>query len=207
MPLAFILVTYLLLARPADAPPSALRVTFRQTESQGTQAGNSSQQSSSTQSNTDQQKAPDQQHAAPVAPCPPSSQPGSNTQSNCKLADKTRKHHQSHKTTPAQPTPDGSPSKTIVRNGSTTDPTVDLSPGPNSGQTAQLKSTNDLLTTSDENLKTISGRQLTASQQDTVKQIKSYMEQAKTAANDGDVQRAHNLAVKANLLSAELAGH
>jgi hypothetical protein len=84
---------------------------------------------------------------------------------------------------------------------------VDLSPEPNSGQTAQLKSTNDLLTTSDENLKTISGRQLTASQQDTVKQIKSYMEQAKTAANDGDVQRAHNLAVKANLLSAELAGH
>lgn len=84
---------------------------------------------------------------------------------------------------------------------------MDLSPGPNSGQTAQLKSTNDLLTTSDENLKTISGRQLTASQQDTVKQIKSYMEQAKTAANDGDVQRAHNLAVKANLLSAELAGH
>jgi len=83
---------------------------------------------------------------------------------------------------------------------------VDLSPEPNSGQTAQLKSTNDLLTTSDENLKTISGRQLTASQQDTVKQIKSYMEQAKTAANDGDVQRAHNLAVKANLLSAELAG-
>lgn len=84
---------------------------------------------------------------------------------------------------------------------------MDLSPEPNSGQTAQLKSTNDLLTTSDENLKTISGRQLTASQQDTVKQIKSYMEQAKTAANDGDVQRAHNLAVKANLLSAELAGH
>lgn len=83
---------------------------------------------------------------------------------------------------------------------------MDLSPEPNSGQTAQLKSTNDLLTTSDENLKTISGRQLTASQQDTVKQIKSYMEQAKTAANDGDVQRAHNLAVKANLLSAELAG-
>ena len=83
---------------------------------------------------------------------------------------------------------------------------MDLSPEPNSGQTAQLKSTNDLLTTSDENLKTISGRQLTASQQDTVRQIKSYMEQAKTAANDGDVQRAHNLAVKANLLSAELAG-
>jgi len=40
-----------------------------------------------------------------------------------------------------------------------------------------------------------------------VKQIKSYMEQAKGAAKDGDVQRAYNLAVKANLLSAELAEH
>jgi hypothetical protein len=32
------------------------------------------------------------------------------------------------------------------------------------------------------------------------------MEQAKEAENDGDVQRAYNLALKANLLSAELAG-
>jgi hypothetical protein len=33
------------------------------------------------------------------------------------------------------------------------------------------------------------------------------MEQATAAKNSGDVQRAYNLAVKANLLSAELAGH
>jgi len=71
----------------------------------------------------------------------------------------------------------------------------------------QIESTNQLLAASDTNLKKISGRQLSASQQDTVKQIKSYMEQAKAAATDGDVQRAYNLAVKANLLSAELAGH
>jgi len=71
----------------------------------------------------------------------------------------------------------------------------------------QIESTDQLLATSDANLKKISGRQLSANQQDTVKQIKSYMEQAKTAANGGDVQRAYNLAVKANLLSAELVGH
>jgi len=40
-----------------------------------------------------------------------------------------------------------------------------------------------------------------------VKQIKSYLEQANKAAKDQDWQRAHNLAVKANLLSAELVGH
>jgi len=70
-----------------------------------------------------------------------------------------------------------------------------------------MDSTYQLLVSSDANLKKISGRQLSANQQDTVKQIKSYMEQANTAAKDGDVQRAHNLAVKANLLATELVGH
>jgi hypothetical protein len=63
-----------------------------------------------------------------------------------------------------------------------------------------------LLAATDADLQKISARQLSASQQDTVKQIKSYVEEAKEAAKDGDVQRAYNLAVKANLLSAELAG-
>ena len=70
-----------------------------------------------------------------------------------------------------------------------------------------LTETIQLLAPSETNLQKISGRQLNANQQDTVKQIKSFMEQATTAARDGDVQRAHNLAVKANLLSAELVGH
>jgi hypothetical protein len=70
-----------------------------------------------------------------------------------------------------------------------------------------MESTNQLLATSDANLKKVSGRPLNASQQDTVKQIKSYIDQAKNAAKAGDAQRAYNLAVKANLLSAELAGH
>jgi hypothetical protein len=39
-----------------------------------------------------------------------------------------------------------------------------------------------------------------------VKQTKSYMDQAKKALDDGDLQRAYNLALKANLLSAELVG-
>jgi len=84
---------------------------------------------------------------------------------------------------------------------------VDLSPGLSRQQAShQIDSTNQLLAASNENLKKISGRALSANQQDTVTQIKSYMEQAKEAENDGDVQRAYNLALKANLLSAELAG-
>jgi uncharacterized protein len=84
---------------------------------------------------------------------------------------------------------------------------VDLSPDVNQKQASeQAVRTNQLLASSDANLKKISGRQLSASQGDTVKQIQSYIDQAKKAASDGDVQRAYNLAVKANLLSAELAG-
>jgi len=84
---------------------------------------------------------------------------------------------------------------------------VDLSSGVNQKQgSEQAKRADQLLADSDANLKKISGRQLSASQQDTVMQIKSYMEQAAAAKNNGDVQRAYNLAVKANLLSAELAG-
>ena len=95
-----------------------------------------------------------------------------------------------------------------MRNGGTADPSVDLSPGLSPQQAShRIDSTNQLLATSDANLKKIAGRPLSASQQDTVKQVKSYMEQAKTAADGGDPQRAYNLAVKANLLSTELAGH
>ena len=122
---------------------------------------------------------------------------------------KTRKHHPIHRTVAPEGTPgETGPTKTVVRNGSAADPTVDLSPGLSPQQASrQMESTNQLLAASDANLKKISGRDLNANQQDTVKQIKNYMEQSRTAATGGDVQRAYNLAVKANLLSAELVGH
>ena len=56
----------------------------------------------------------------------------------------------------------------------------------------------------DENLKKIEGRQLNPSQQEMVSQIKQFRKQSKTAAAAGDLDRAHNLALKAQLLSDEL---
>jgi len=96
----------------------------------------------------------------------------------------------------------------VVRNGSTSDTAVALAPSGTQQQAPQtLQDTNQLLATSDANLKRISGRELSPGQQDTVTQIKSYMKQARSAADSGDLQRAYNLAYKANLLSADLAGH
>jgi hypothetical protein len=71
----------------------------------------------------------------------------------------------------------------------------------------QQQKTNSLLSTTEENLKSISGNQLTDSQEEMVKQIRMYVEQAKTAQSAGDVERANNLATKAQLLSAELVKH
>jgi len=71
----------------------------------------------------------------------------------------------------------------------------------------QISATNDLLAMTDENLKTIKSRKLTAGQQDTVDQIKNYMEQSRSASRNGDVQRAYTLANKARMLSGDLVKH
>jgi hypothetical protein len=72
---------------------------------------------------------------------------------------------------------------------------------------SQRQSTSELLSATDANLKQISSRQLNSTQQDSVSQIRKYIEQAKAAEKAGDVQRAHNLASKAVMLSDDLAKH
>jgi hypothetical protein len=82
---------------------------------------------------------------------------------------------------------------------------VTISPGLTQQQaSSQRQSASQLIAGTDINLKKISGRQLSASQEEMVKQIQQYMEEAKTAGAAGDLEREHNLALKANLLSAEL---
>jgi hypothetical protein len=100
------------------------------------------------------------------------------------------------------------PGKTVVHNGSTTDPKAQIAPSVTTAQASrQRQNTTQLLASTDANLKQLSGRQLTPGQQDTMKQIQAYMEQAKAADAAGDLQSAHNLAVKAHLLSDDLSKH
>ena len=95
-----------------------------------------------------------------------------------------------------------------MRNGSTADPVVQLAPSVTDQQASQQRqSTAQLLAATDANLNQISARQLTSSQQDMVNQIRNYMQQAKTAETAGDLQRARNLAFKAQLLSDEVLHH
>lgn len=96
----------------------------------------------------------------------------------------------------------------MVRNGGTVDPVVQLAPGMSAEQaSSQRQNTTQLLAATDDNLKQIASRQLSSTQQDSVSQIRKYMEQANAAEKAGDVQRAHNLASKALLLSDDLVKH
>jgi hypothetical protein len=100
------------------------------------------------------------------------------------------------------------PEKKVVRNGGTTDPEAQLAPGMSAEQaSSQRQRTSQLLAATDANLKQISAHPATSNQQDSISQIRKYMEQAKTAEQAGDEQRAYNLASKARLLSDDLVKH
>ncbi|MGA9965222.1 MAG: hypothetical protein WBQ10_08465 [Terriglobales bacterium] len=216
MPLAAILGVCLLLPWPQASIVLAATGVWQSAPSNENQASNMPAQSSSARQATEQQESPNRsttpsQPPATAPNCPENSQSGSTAKPDCKpkQSAKTKKHHETHKAVaPAPPAPAGTtPEKKVVKNGGTDEPTVDLSPDVNQKQASeQAKRADQLLASSNANLKKISGRQLSASQQDTVKQIQSYMDQVATAKKNGDMQRAYNLAVKANLLSAELAG-
>ena len=92
----------------------------------------------------------------------------------------------------------------MVRNGGTNEPSVTLNATDPAKQALQ-DSTAKLLSATETNLKKISGRDLKADQQQTVTQIREFMEQSKQATAAGDLERAQSLASKASLLSDELA--
>lgn len=211
--LAFIFATCLL--PYASIIPSVHAMATLQSGQAQEQTSSSSPQSSPAQPPADQpavhdQSTPPQPPTTP--PCPEKTQPGSTARPDCKPAEptgaKTRKHRKSHKTIPPADAPaDAGPTQKVVKNGGAADLVVDLSPLSLQQASQQKKSTDELLGASDANLEKMTGRQLSSNQLDTVKEVKSYLEQARKALSDGDVQRAHNLAVKANLLSAELVAH
>jgi hypothetical protein len=161
-----------------------------------------------------QEATPDQPAAPPSTPTQDSKQPPEASQApatevkpESKPSPVKKSKKRGKKIKPAAEPGDG-PTKTVVRNGSTVDPEVQLSPGVSQEQaSSQRKNTSQLLEKTEANLRKISVRQLDATQQDMVKQIRTYLDQAKAAAGSGDLQRARNLAFKAHLLSAELLQH
>jgi len=97
------------------------------------------------------------------------------------------------------------PQKVIVKDGGSDQPIVQLKGDtPPSTASNERLNTEQLQLATEDNLKKIAGRQLNPNQQEMVNQIKQFMEQSKAAVTDGDLERGHNLAMKARLLSDEL---
>jgi hypothetical protein len=176
----------------------------------------SSPQDSPAAPATERKPEPKSESSSPAPAAAPSTGPTSPESTakkpeSQKPAAQTKKSSKKRHPKPAASTPapdSAAPEKKVVRNGGTVDPVVQLAPGMSPEQaTSQRQNTSQLLAASDANLKQISSRQLNSTQQDSISQIRKYMEQAKTAEQAGDLDRARNLASKALLLSDDLVKH
>jgi hypothetical protein len=104
---------------------------------------------------------------------------------------------------PAQPSPSEAP-KPDPAKPVTPDPSVQITADvPRAAVQSQKQNTEQLLRNSDGKLSHIN-RSLSDSEQGMLRQARNYIVQSNQALQGGDVERAYNLAVKANLLANEL---
>lgn len=97
------------------------------------------------------------------------------------------------------------PKKVIVRQGSTTEPSIEVVGGAGGRQASDERNTAiQMLETAEANLKKMEGTQLSSDQQDMLKQVRDFMDQSRAATSAGDLDQARTLAWKAQLLSEEL---
>jgi hypothetical protein len=194
--------------------------------SSGANSAHAYSQASANPATDSQNQGSSPQPQAPSGNAQPA-QPSSSTSQNDKTQKPVKKkmvHHKKKmtKTCPATETSSASgssteasssggtasncpPPKIVVRQGGTSEPSIQLAGGDASGQASQQKNNaNQMLGTTEENLKKLTGRQLNATEQDMVTQIRQFMEQAKTAVAAGDPERARTLAWKAQTLSEDL---
>jgi len=136
--------------------------------------------------------APAQSGTQPAAPAPPS-----DTKPDSKPAGAPAD-------TSSKPT-NCPPSKKIVRQGGTSEPTIQIVGGATGAQASDARrNASDMLQSTEENLKKIETTQLNSNQQEMIKQVRQFVDQSKAATTAGDVDRARTLAWKAQLLSEEL---
>ncbi len=83
-------------------------------------------------------------------------------------------------------------------------PVVQIAPGMTHDEELHRRlTTEQLLQSTDQNLAGIK-RSLSGDEQEIIQQIRVYVQQSRAASGDGDITRAHTLALKAHLLSDDL---
>ena len=114
----------------------------------------------------------------------------------------------SHTHKPSTATPDGEPRKTVVHQGGASEPIAQILPGITLEEAShQRENAQQLLTSTESNLKQLAVRTMNPNQQEMFVQIRHYMDGARSALKESDTQRAHTLALKAYLLSDDLVKH
>ncbi len=97
------------------------------------------------------------------------------------------------------------PTKIIVHQGGITEQSIQLAGGSSGGEaTGKRASTNQMLTVTEENLKKAAAIQLSTAQQNSVSQIRQFVDESKKALKAADFERAQTLAWKAKVLSDDL---
>lgn len=104
--------------------------------------------------------------------------------------------------------PAGQPHRIVIHEGGVPEPSAQLVPSMSPEQAShQRQNAEQLLASTEVNLKQLAGRSLKSGEQETLGQIQNYMEGARSALQDGDTRRARTLALKAHLLSDDLVKH
>ena len=156
---------------------------------------------------------------APAEPQPPESnpdkaspgkeaeKPGSQKPSSSPSDKGVRKRRsRSHK--PGTATADSEPRKIVVRKGGASEPIAQILPGITQEEAnRQRENAEQLMVSTESNVKQLADRTLNPNQQEMVVQIRHYTDVARRALKESDTQRAHTLALKAYLLSDDLVKH
>lgn len=119
-----------------------------------------------------------------------------------------RKHRSRSQKPAAAPVNESEPRKIVIHRGGASEPVTQIIPGMTLEESNRLRQeAQDLLAAADSDLKKLTIRDLNSSQRETVGQIRHYLDVARSALADGDIQRAHTLAQKAQLLADDLVTH
>lgn len=145
---------------------------------------------------------PDQTPPAKEAEQPSPQKPPSN-----RSATGVRKRH-SRAQKPSTAAEAGEPRKIVIRQGGASDPIAQILPGITQEEAShQRENAQQLLASTESNLKQLAARTVNLNRQEMVVQIRQYIDGARLALKENDTQRAHTLALKAYLLSDDLVKH
>jgi hypothetical protein len=139
---------------------------------------------------------------------PPQFAPDSATKADTKPKAPATTNSQKQRKRKSSPASVDEPRKIVIRHGGTSEPTAQIVPGMPAEEAARLRSEmGQLVSATEVDLQRLAARILNANQQETVIQIRHYLDVARNAMSEGDIQRAHTLAFKAHLLSDDLVKH